>query len=975
MQGTEMRDIPKTQKREQFEVAPQLDTQHPTVAERKDSEYIETLAAMSKLNIILLGIPGAGKTTLANNLSTINPDVNYISVGEISRSLPADSEQRKYLDQLFQAGSPVGIPEFFLDLIEPYVDACASKGEGFILDGIPKKHEEMQPLMTFMKNKGITIDMAVSCEVDPLHAYERVSERGPRHNDNDSMEVFANRTKIYLENLSIFKNTLQNEGAQLVTIDTTKLNESECAEHFIAAVQLTRGESRQPEEIDFTEMISILTEAISAHDKTKIAVLLARHFDDTFTDIEDYSSIICDTPEMTRAYLEQKFLARDPLLAHTPYFLDKTVQNYLDTTLNSIFHVSQSLLDETAALAEEADPETIRNLVLEQLATRELLKNLQESMVDGRNFQDVINEEISLNSPDLEHTVRYLEDIADRYGVNKQLLTVDSIMKTQPELWGMLTSRRLLRATDTNYRRMANGVADSHHSLLPYNSTPRAMLANSMSNYLPFIEAISSSEYKYSSTFGFVHLIGMDDQGEAYSVEYPLMMYDRRLTTIGSSVLDETLEQIDSIYSNHDLWHNLIPVYADHFILHHPDAPLSYGGRRDEYLQFGKLMRSQKEEYEIGVAMAHAKTQQEQFAGNPILKDTQVGIVRSILSGSHELYNDLTAKGVSSTEAIDIVDFTVTKAIARLYNVLPPTDEIYHELGEHMKQLQLPKVVVDISDVAKILLQQGLVDRNALAVGQSTLTNEDITADRALCIQVIKQARPDMPHREPDAEYIYEALRDIGIIDMAENSTIELDGLEKVRWVAMKAPQREQLKGHMEKVHAKMGQFRLGADAAIADVRELIVMQQEALNKDAAHYLYRTSARKDNQRLSYETYSILFDDNQSTMAQARTELHELIYSGDAATQALGAKIASEIDSIIESLSSSSYAHTPDRIKEFQEIAIYLEAADYRNLALALTQVSQKYLALHLNEARYQASLGTDYPNAAKNILNDQMSIA
>ena len=971
-----MREVPNAQGREQFEVSPELDTHRMLTPEHTNGEHAETLVALSKMNVILLGIPGAGKTTLADNLRIMNPGINYISVGEISRNLPIDSDQRKYLNKLFQAGSPVGIPEFFLDLIEPHIDACIAKGEGFILDGIPKKHEEIQPLITFMESKGISIDMAVSCEVGPLHAYDRISERGQRRNDNDSMEVFANRTKIYLENLSNFKNALKDEGAQLVTIDTTKLDEVECVEHLIAAIQVAHSENQSPETINLLEKLIPLTEAVRSHDKTKISVLLAPFFDDTFTDIEDYSPVLCDTPEMARAYLQQKFLVLNPLLAHTPNFLDRTVQNYLDTTLSSINHVSQSLLDETAAMAADIDPATIQNLLFEQLNTRELLKNLQEDMIDGRNFQDVISEEINLNSQDLLYAVRYLESAADRHGIDKRLLTPESIMTMQPELWGMLTSRRLLRAPDTNYRRTANGVAGSHHSLLPYNSTPRAMLANSMSNYLPFIEAISSSEYKYSSTFGFVHLIGMDDTGEAYSAEYPLMMYDRRLTSIGSKVLNDTLGQIDSIYSNHDLWHNIIPVYADHFILHHPDAPLSYGGRRDEYLKFGRLMRSQKEEYEIGVAMAHAKTQQEQFADNPALKDAQINIVKSVLAGSYELYNDLIARGVADTEAVDIVDFTVTKAIARLYNVLPPSDSVYEELGRHMKQLQLPKVTVDVVDVAKILLQQGLVDTTALNAS-GIPTPESLATDPALCMKVIEHAQPDAVGREPDAEYIYDALHDIGIIDKVKNAEtdIQLDGLEKIRWIAMNAPQREQLKGHIEKVHAKAGQFRLSEETVISDVRDLVLMQQAALNKDTSHYLYRASARKSNQQLSYEIYSILFDDNQKMMSDARKQLHALINSADAASRALGAKIASEMDSIIESLSSASYEHTADRIKEFQEMSIYLEAAQYHDLALALKQTSDKYLALRSTEIRYQASVGTDYPHAAKNILNDQMSIA
>lgn len=982
-QGVRMSESPNTTEHNQYDRnfhANKPIELNSTIGERINANKHEVLEAVAGLNIIMLGIPGAGKTTLANNLKSLNPNINYISVGEISRNLPVHSEQRKYLNELFDAGSPVGIPEFFLGMIEPYVDECIARGQGFILDGIPKKYEEIEPLIQFMRNKNTPIDMVLACEVDPMSAYERISERGPRHNDNDSMEVFANRTKIYLDNVSYFKEDLQGEGAQLISIDTTKLNENECVEHFIAAAQLTSRKESEYNVPTIAERLPQVLEALRTNDTLAIAVILAPFFDDKLTNVEDYSAILCAAPESARVYLEQKFLNNDPFLAHTPFFLEKTVQNYLDTTLNSILHIGQSLLDEVMAMGIDvsSDAGVIENLIKEQISTRELLRSLQESMVDNRNFNSIINEELELNKSDVIHTSLYLEEVADKYGVDRRLLSPDAIMKAQPELWSMLTSRKLLRAIDTNYRRTANGVPDSHHSLLPYNSTPRAMLANSVSSYMPFIEAVSSSEYKYTSTFGFVHLIGMDDNGESYSVEYPLMMYDRRLTDVGSDILDKTLDQIDSIYSNHDLWHNMLPVYADHFILHHPDAPISYGGRREDYLRFGKLMRTQKEEYEIGVAMAHAKTQQEQFKMDPSLKSAQVDIVRTVIANSSALYEDLMSRNVPIDEAIDMVDFTVFKAMTRLYNILPPSDEVYEELDISLRQLDLPKVKVDVTDVGNVLLQQALLDKGALAnalnVPKSLL--QDLMTNRLVAAEVLRHSRADSAEREPDAEFIYAALCDMGLMSLmdTEESFIELDGMDKVRWIALNAPQRPQLKGHMEKVHGKSGRYRYGTDAILPDVRDLIVLQQAALSGDMPHYLYRKSARKANQRLSYQAYSVLFDDNQDFMVAARNELHELIDSTDVLIQTLGSKIAMEVDSIIDSLSSAQYFYGSDRIREVREIAMYLKASGWVALADALEDLALKYEDLSMNETQYQVSVNNSYAEAARRITEEQMTI-
>lgn len=43
----------------------------------------ETEAKICRLNIILMGLPGTGKSTLVNSLE---PKPNYISLGEITRA-------------------------------------------------------------------------------------------------------------------------------------------------------------------------------------------------------------------------------------------------------------------------------------------------------------------------------------------------------------------------------------------------------------------------------------------------------------------------------------------------------------------------------------------------------------------------------------------------------------------------------------------------------------------------------------------------------------------------------------------------------------------------------------------------------------------------------------------------------------------------------------------------------------------------
>lgn len=199
----------------------------------------EILYELSKKNIILLGIPGAGKTTLINDLQAKCTDINYISVGDISRNLPINSPERQYLNELFKKETPVGDPYFFLQLVETYIDNAINNEQGFILDGIPKKAEEIQPLKDFLAFKGITTDVVISCELPADEAYQRITLRDDRSGDEDSMAIFMNRTKIYLDNIDSFKTQLTEDGSNLIVLNTQQLDKDQTRNVLLSDFQTT----------------------------------------------------------------------------------------------------------------------------------------------------------------------------------------------------------------------------------------------------------------------------------------------------------------------------------------------------------------------------------------------------------------------------------------------------------------------------------------------------------------------------------------------------------------------------------------------------------------------------------------------------------------------------------------------------------------------------------------------------------------
>ena len=444
-------------------------------------------------------------------------------------------------------------------------------------------------------------------------------------------------------------------------------------------------------------------------------------------------------------------------------------------------------------------------------------------------------------------------------------------------------------------------------------------------------------------------------------------MQDKRLLDLNNERLNNLLTQTDSIYSNHDIWHNLIPVYADHFILHHPDAPLSYGGRLPSYVDFGRKMRLEKEEYEIGVAMAHTKTQQERFAQNPSLRkeqeDTVIGVLDELPLLRSELLNV-----VPPQEIEDIIDFLSSRIVSKLYNTLPAEDPIYETIDAKLKSLNIPKLKVSIHEVAELMSQQKLIANN---MGDPiSHLNPDFSRE------IIASIDPSRNDRESGSEYIVQALKDFGMIDAFLNGSdeISLEGLEKVRWVAMIAPQRTQLKGHMEKVHGKSGEYKFG-NTVLDDARQLVHLQQAALQEDTSHYLYRSNARKESQQISYSAYSLFFDDGQSLNRTERVQLNTMLASKDKNRVYVAKRIIEHLDEIMDSLVKASYSFQQESISSLKDIAAILTAnGDNRELADTLSDLISRYEYLLANETVYQKSIGITYTEAKNKTLDEQMDI-
>ena len=127
------------------------------------------------MRLILLGAPGAGKGTQAEIISE-KFNIPQISTGAILRAAVAEQTPLgKKVEKVMQSGGLVSDEDVIALVKERFQQPdCAN---GFILDGFPRTIPQAEALDVMLKEMGISIDLAVSLEVDPEKIVTRMSGR------------------------------------------------------------------------------------------------------------------------------------------------------------------------------------------------------------------------------------------------------------------------------------------------------------------------------------------------------------------------------------------------------------------------------------------------------------------------------------------------------------------------------------------------------------------------------------------------------------------------------------------------------------------------------------------------------------------------------------------------------------------------------------------------------------------------------
>jgi adenylate kinase len=174
------------------------------------------------MNLILLGPPGAGKGTQAENMVKTHSLVQ-LSTGEMLRAaVAAGSEVGKKAKAIMERGDLVP-DEIVVGIIADRVDEpdCAN---GFILDGFPRNIAQAEALDGMLAEKGLVLDGVIEIRVDDAILISRIEHRaaqtgGERADDN--AETLKKRLVVYHEQTAPLLPYYEGQG-KLKVVDGMK---------------------------------------------------------------------------------------------------------------------------------------------------------------------------------------------------------------------------------------------------------------------------------------------------------------------------------------------------------------------------------------------------------------------------------------------------------------------------------------------------------------------------------------------------------------------------------------------------------------------------------------------------------------------------------------------------------------------------------------------------------------------------------
>lgn len=537
----------------------------------------------------------------------------------------------------------------------------------------------------------------------------------------------------------------------------------------------------------------------------------------------------------------------------TPRKFERMVNYYQNIQLASIHHMFSSLLSETHCSLWKAG--TMIEKIIPLLEKQYLfIRFMREESEETLSVSELIWEELNRNDLELSIINNFFKDNGLKF------TNPHHIYNLQNTIWGVISSNKLVVTNDLNYRALSNSIKNSHHSLFCALPLSRMKIDSYLRDYTNFIEAVSAFSYQwYTTTYGFMHKIIVWSEQLPIQLEYPLMMIDNKILSLNSRYLDQIIKFEEKFLFNHDLWHHLIPVYAEHFIIHHPDAPISYWWFREQYLSFALQMRQWKEEYEIWLWICQRLMLQKMFLLDPDLKREQILLFKSYVVNLRDLYFEQQGDvfGIAN-----MIDHLLANGINRFLTIFSYNELVALVESEQcsildlIQQLNIWSININYAEIWQLLLSVWIIQN---IEGNIPEQIRCYLETNALSTQVL----------------LIKALVELEILDWETYSfkKTTLNWLSKYRWLSIIHPQRAELLGYTERVQSDVIKF---GDYYVSPL-VLLFEQYNVFIRDSEVYNQRIYLRNKQQILLKKCSESILNSNSENLRSFYDEkMHSIL---------------------------------------------------------------------------------------------------
>ena len=151
--------------------------------------------------IILLGPPGAGKGTIANEINKRVP-IPIVATGDILRNaIEANTDLGKKAKSFVLSGKLVP-DEYIIKIVEDRI-AEHDCEKGFIFDGFPRTVVQSEALDSILKKRNIKVNVMLNIDVKTDELVKRLLIRGKTSGrSDDNLETFSKRFDTYMNETS-----------------------------------------------------------------------------------------------------------------------------------------------------------------------------------------------------------------------------------------------------------------------------------------------------------------------------------------------------------------------------------------------------------------------------------------------------------------------------------------------------------------------------------------------------------------------------------------------------------------------------------------------------------------------------------------------------------------------------------------------------------------------------------------------------